>query len=156
EAVRLAEALEAPVFASRQIFVNFPTRHPLFCGGYPVSKDFRKATGLEPDLIFLVGCQGVHGSVDEPYIMQIGPNPVLMGRHYPLDVAVQCELKDTLRMLTDAVTRVNSADRVSAWARQRGKIRAYAASLIKREEDLAREHENDAIVHPAVLEAQLE
>jgi len=32
EAVRLAEALEAPVFASRQIFANFPTRHPLFCG----------------------------------------------------------------------------------------------------------------------------
>ena len=66
EAVRLAEALEAPVFASRQIFPNFPTRHPLFCGNYPVSKDFEKATGLKPDLIFLVGCQGVHGSVNEP------------------------------------------------------------------------------------------
>ena len=155
EAVRLAETLEAPVFASRQIFGNFPTRHPLFCGGYPVSKDFQKTTGLKPDLIFLVGCQGVHGSIDEPYIMQIGPNPFLMGRHYPLDVAAQCELKDTLGALSDAVSRVNSADRVSGWARQRGKIRAYAASLIKREEDLAREHESDAIVHPAVLEAQL-
>src|SRR5438105_5119897 len=66
EAVKLAEALEAPVFASRQIFVNFPTRHPLFCGGYPVSKDFEKATGLKPDVIFLAGCQGVHGSVNEP------------------------------------------------------------------------------------------
>jgi len=155
EAVRLAETLEAPVFASRQIFGNFPTRHPLFCGGYPVSKEFQKTTGLKPDLIFLVGCQGVHGSIDEPYIMQIGPNPLLMGRHYPLDVAAQCELKDTLGALSDAVRRVNSADRVSGWARQRGKIRAYAASLIKREEDLAREHESDAIVHPAVLEAQL-
>ena len=155
EAVRLAETLEAPVFASRQIFGNFPTRHPLFCGGYPVSKDFQKTTGLKPDLIFLVGCQGVHGSIDEPYIMQIGPNPLLMGRHYPLDVAAQCELKDTLGALSDAVSRVNSADRVSGWARQRGKIRAYAASLIKREEDLAREHESDAIVHPAVLDAQL-
>jgi thiamine pyrophosphate-dependent acetolactate synthase large subunit-like protein len=152
EAVRLAEALEAPVFASRQIFPNFPTRHPLFCGSYPVSKDFTKATGLTPDLIFLVGCQGVHGSVNEPVIMQIGPNPLLMGRHYPLDLAAQCELKDTLGAITEALARVPGTDTGS---RQRGKIRAYAAALIEREEQLVREHEHDAPVHPAVLEAQL-
>src|SRR5438093_268276 len=46
EAVALAEALEAPVFNTRQIFVNFPSRHPLFCGMYPVSKDFEKVTGV--------------------------------------------------------------------------------------------------------------
>jgi thiamine pyrophosphate-dependent acetolactate synthase large subunit-like protein len=42
-----------------------------------------------------------------------------------------------------------------AWASQRGKIRAYAASLIKKEEDLVREHEHDAMIHPAVLEAHM-
>src|SRR5207244_2083726 len=153
EAVKLAETLEAPVFTSRQIFVNFPTRHPLFAGSYPVSKDFEKATGLKPDLILLVGCQGVHGSVNEPYIMQIGPNPVLMGRHYPLDVAVQCELKDTLRLVTEAMKR--SDDRVAGAARQRAKVRAFARLLIEREENLVREHEHDPGVHPSVLEAQL-
>src|SRR4029078_3216861 len=86
EAVWLAELLEAPVFTSRTIFANFPTRHPLFCGNYPASKDFAKVTALKPALLFLVGCQGVHGSVQEPTIMQIGPNPLLMGLHYPLDV----------------------------------------------------------------------
>ena len=70
EAVRLAEALEAPAFATRQIFPNFPTRHPLYCGIYPVSKDFEKVTGLKPDLIFLVGVQGVHGGVAEPFVIQ--------------------------------------------------------------------------------------
>jgi benzoylformate decarboxylase len=155
EAVRLAEALEAPVFATRQAFVNFPNRHPLYCGMYPVSKEFEKATGLTPDLLFLVGCQGVHGGVNEPTIVQIGPNPLLMGRHYPLDVAVQCELRDTLRSLTEAVTRLHGADRVSAWTKQRGTVRAWAKQLIQREEDLVREHEHDAMVHPAVLEAQL-
>jgi benzoylformate decarboxylase len=154
EAVRLAEILEAPAFASRQIFVNFPTRHPLYCGAYPVSKDFETVTGLEPDLIFLVGCQGVHGGVHEPAVMQIGPNPLLMGRHYPLDVAVQCELRDTLRSLNEALPRVNAA-RAAGWAGQRAKVRAYAARLIAREEDLVREHEHDAIVHPSILEAQL-
>ena len=39
--------------------------------------------------------------------------------------------------------------------RQRDKVRAYAALLINREEDLVREHEHDATVHPAVLEAHL-
>ena len=154
EAVRLAELLEAPVFASRQIFPNFPTRHPLFCGNYPVSKDFEKATGLKPDLIFLVGCQGVHGPVTEPSVMQIGPNPLLMGRHYPLDVAAQCELKETLASLAAALTRLYP-DRAAAWKRERAKVRDYAKRLINREEDLVREHEHDAIVHPSFLEAQM-
>src|SRR5215831_10503420 len=155
EAVRLAETLEAPAFSSRQIFPNFPTRHPLYCGNYPISKDFEKTTGLTPDLIFLVGCQGVHGTVGEPEVMQIGPNPLLMGRHYPLDVAVQCELRDTLRELVAALTRLHASDAVAAWARQRGKVRGFARRLIEREEDLVREHEHDGIVHPSLLEAQL-
>jgi thiamine pyrophosphate-dependent acetolactate synthase large subunit-like protein len=82
-------------------------------------------------------------------VMQIGPNPVLMGRHYPLDVAAQCDVKGTLQALIAALPRNE------AWAKQRGKVRAYAKTLIEREEKLAREHEGDEIVHPAVLEAQL-
>jgi len=155
EAVRLAEALEAPVFASRQIFVNFPSRHPLFCGAYPVSAEFEKISGLKPDLLFLIGCQGVHGAVAEPTVMQIGPNPLLMGRHYPLDVAVQCELRETLQSLHEALPRLHRADRVNAWTRQRAKVRAYAKILIEREENVVREHEHDPVVHPSLLEAQL-
>jgi benzoylformate decarboxylase len=155
EAVRLAELLEAPVLASRQIFANFPTRHPLFCGMYPASRDFQKITGLTPDVLFMVGCQGVHGSVQEPSVMQIGPNPLLMGRHYPLDVAAQCDVRSTLQQLIEALTRLSGADRVAGWARQRSKVRALAALLIEREENLVREHQNDGVVHPSVLEAQL-
>src|SRR5215813_5776843 len=154
EAMRLAEALEAPAFATRQIFPNFPTRHPLYCGMYPVSKDFEKVTGLKPDLIFMAGVQGVHGGVAEPFVIQIGPNPLLMGRHYPLDIAAQCELPETLRSITAALTRLHG-DKAAGWARQREKVRAYAKLLISREEDLAREHEHDEIVHPSVLETHL-
>jgi len=154
EAMRLAEALEAPAFATRQIFPNFPTRHPLYCGMYPVSKDFEKVTGLKPDLVFMAGVQGVHGGVAEPFVIQIGPNPLLMGRHYPLDIAAQCERPETLRPIPAALTRL-SGDRAAGWARQREKVRAYAKLLISREEDLAREHEHDVIVHPSVLEMHL-
>jgi benzoylformate decarboxylase len=155
EAVRLAERLEAPVFSTRQIFPNFPTRHPLFCGGYPVPAEFGRITGLEPDVLFLVGCQGVHGGVAEPSVMQIGPNPLLMGRHYPLDVAVQCDLPGTLRNLNEALTRLHGADRVATWTRQRARVRPFARLLIEREEDIVREHANDTIVHPSLLEAHL-
>jgi len=155
EAVQLAERLEAPVFASRQIFANFPTRHPLYCGMYPVPKDFGTVTGLTPDLLFLIGCQGVHGSVSEPSVIQIGPNPLLMGRHYPLDVAVQCDVRETLADLVAALPRVNGAQRAAAWARERTKVRGYARLLLEREEKLAREHADDPGVHPAVLGAQL-
>ena len=155
EAVQLAERLEAPVFATRQIFANFPSRHPLYCGTYPVSKDFPTVTGLTPDLLFLVGCQGVHGSVSEPSVMQIGPNPVLMGRHYPLDVAVQCDVRGTLANLVAALSRVNTAERVATWARERAKVRAYARLLVEREEGLVREHAGDTLLHPAVLGAEL-
>ena len=155
EAVALAETLEAPVFSTRQIFANFPTRHPLYCGMYPVTREFEKTTGLKPDLIFLVGCQGVHGAVAEPSVVQIGPNPLLMGRHYPLDVAVQCELRETLQGIRETLTRVHASERVTAWARQRAKVRTYARLLIGREEDVVREHEHDPIVHPSVLGAQM-
>ena len=152
EAVRLAELLEAPVFASRQIFVNFPNRHPLYCGMYPVSKDFERVTGVTPDVLFMVGCQGVHGAVNEPSVLQIGPNPILMGRHYPLDVAVLCDVRGTLQALIAALERRPGAD---GWARQRDKVRAYARTLVEREEKLVREHADDAIIHPATLEAHL-
>jgi benzoylformate decarboxylase len=155
EAVRLAEALEAPVFSTRQIFANFPVRHPLYCGAYPVSAEFTKTTGLAPDLLFLVGCQGVHGSVSEPVVVQIGPNPLLMGRHYPLDVAAQCELRETLGHLAGALGRGPSAEAAAPGIRARSRVRAYARLLIGREEDLVRAHEHDAVVHPAVLGAQL-
>jgi thiamine pyrophosphate-dependent acetolactate synthase large subunit-like protein len=46
-------------------------------------------------------------------------------------------------------------EKLAAGKRQRAKVRAYAKSLIDREEDLVREHEHDPIVHPSFLEAQL-
>jgi thiamine pyrophosphate-dependent acetolactate synthase large subunit-like protein len=88
-------------------------------------------------------------------VLQIGPNPLLMGRHYPLDVAAQCELPATLRGLGDALVRLHGAERVAAWTRERAPVRAFARGLIEREERLAREHEHDATVHPSVLGARL-
>jgi hypothetical protein len=84
EAVRLAELLGARCSRAAR---SLPTSAIRSSAATIRPQGFEKVTGLQPDLLFLVGCRGVHGSVQEPTIMQIGPNPLLMGRHYPLDVA---------------------------------------------------------------------
>ena len=58
--------------------------------------------------------------------MQIGPNPLLMGRHYPLDLAAQCELRETLRGLTEALgarARRRDGGGVGAPAREGARLR---------------------------------
>src|SRR3989442_15875528 len=50
---------------------------------------------------------------------------------------------------------MHGSDAVAGWANRRDKVRAYARTLIEREETLVREHEHNAVVHPAVLEAHL-
>ena len=143
EAVRLAELLEAPVFASRQIFPNFPTRHPLYCGGYPVSKDFEKVTGLKPDLLFLVGCQGVHGSVDRALRDADRPEPAPHGPPLPAGRGGAVRAARDAPALAAAAGAATRGGRGRGWARQRAKVRAYAKLLIEREESLVREHEHD-------------
>ena len=155
EAVQLAELIGAPVFSSRQTNANFPTHHPLSCGGYPVEKEFSEITGLQPDFLFMVGCRGLHGAAEEPSVMQIGPNPTLMGRHYPLDLAAQCNLKDTLPLLCEKISSMYGADTIELWRNQRAKVSTYAKRLLEREEAVVREHADDKVIHPSLLEAQM-
>jgi thiamine pyrophosphate-dependent acetolactate synthase large subunit-like protein len=97
----------------------------------------------------------VHGNVNLPTVIQIGPNTTLMGRHYPLDIAAQCELRETLHNLHEALTRLYPSETVESWPRQRVKVRTYASQLIEREETVVREHENDDTIHPSLLEAHM-
>src|SRR5262249_59315659 len=41
------------------------------------------------------------------------------------------------------------------WSKQRAKVRAFANSVIEREEKLVRDRSDDAIIHPAVLGSHL-
>ena len=144
EAVQLAELLGAPVFSSRG--KPMPTFRPTIrcrAAGYPVEKEFSEVTGLQPDLLFMVGCRGLHGAAEEPSVMQIGPNPTLMGRHYPLDLAAQCNLKDTLPALCETISNMYDADTIELWRNQRAKVSTYAKRLLEREEAVVREHADD-------------
>jgi thiamine pyrophosphate-dependent acetolactate synthase large subunit-like protein len=65
-------------------------------------------------------------------IMQIGPNTTLMGRHYPLDIAAQCEVRATLHHLCEALTHLHPSEALESWPRQRARVRTYASQLIER------------------------
>jgi thiamine pyrophosphate-dependent acetolactate synthase large subunit-like protein len=60
-----------------------------------------------------------------------------------------------LQALVETLPRVHATEEVAGWAKRRHGVGAYAQALIEREEKLAREHEGDAVIHPAVLEAHL-
>ncbi|MCZ6680975.1 MAG: thiamine pyrophosphate-binding protein [Candidatus Poribacteria bacterium] len=155
EAVRLAELLNALVFSSGSAFPNFPTHHRLYCGRYPAPQAFAEVTGTAPDLLFLVGCRSLYGQPQEPFVIQIGPDPTMMGRHYPLDVAAVCGLKDTLNALCESLPRLHSSEAILSWQEQREKVQTYAKGLIASEEAVVREHEHDETIHPSLLEAQM-
>jgi len=135
--------LHAPVFPSRQVFVNFPNRHPPLLRHVSRLQGLREDDGLEADLLFLVGCQGVHGAVTEPSVMQIGPNPVA---HGPSTIrstsAAQCDVRPTLQAVLEALTRLHGGGTVFRLSKRREKVAALRERpLIEREEKLAREPE---------------
>jgi thiamine pyrophosphate-dependent acetolactate synthase large subunit-like protein len=136
-------------------FAPWGRRHALYCGNYPISADSENISGLKPDVIFLVGCQSVHGNVNLPTIVQIGSNTTLMGCHYPLDIAAQCEGRATLHNLCEALMHLHPSETLESWPRQRASARTYASQLIEREETVVREHENDTTIHPSLLESHM-
>ena len=60
-------------------------------------------------------------------VIQIGPNPVLMGRHYPLDVAAQCDVRGTLASLDPGAERLHVPTAgVGAAACESARVREHA------------------------------
>ena len=148
EAVRLAELLEAPVFASRQIFAELPdapsallrqlSRRP---------RTSRRSPGSSRTCSSSWAARACTAACSEPTIMQIGPNPLLMGRHYPLDWPRSASCARRCAASPRRSARV-PAPRRQAGPRQRAKVRAFAKMLIEREENLVREHEHDPLGAP--------
>ena len=136
---------------------NFPTRHPLYCGMYPVSKDFEKATGLKPDLIFLVGLPGRARQRERAGRHADRAEPAADGPALP------ARPRRAVRAARDArghhrrrSARVHGADKAAGVGHASAPRCARTRRLlIEREENLVREHEHDSPVHPAVLEAHL-
>jgi benzoylformate decarboxylase len=144
EAGELAELLGAAVFQSPIPYcAQFPTAHPAFMGTLTRQQKQVRATLELYDLLICLGADLLRMSVYSPVEPLPGNLPVLhvsersheLGKNYRTDLAVQADVKETLRALLPLVR--DRSDRSAAklrldelkpgnWTAQRDKARVEA------------------------------
>src|SRR5204863_3012656 len=121
EATELAELLGAAVFQSSIPYsAQFPTEHPAFLGALTRQQKQVRAT-LEPyDLLFCIGADLLRMSVYSPVeplpenlpVIHVSEREHELGKNYRTDIAVQANVKETLRALLPLLK--NKCDRGQA------------------------------------------
>jgi benzoylformate decarboxylase len=112
EAAELAELLGAAVFGSSVAYgAQFPTAHPAYCGSLTRNQKQVRAT-LEPyDLLVCLGADLLRMSVYSPVeplpeglpVVHVSERGWELGKNYRTDVAIQANVKETLRALLPLV-----------------------------------------------------
>ncbi len=133
EVAALAELLGAPVFNQSVPYVAvFPTAHPLYVGELTRNQT-RVRQLLEPhDLLMIVGGDGLRMSVPGPVdplppgmpIVQVGTRDWEIGKNYPVEIALDADVKETLRALAPIVQRRRSKAQAAAATERAGRIAA--------------------------------
>lgn len=130
----LAELLGAPVYQQTMPHsAQFHSEHPCFMGGLSRTQpDVRKV--LEPyDTLLFLGGDVLRMSVYSPVdplppgiaILQIAERDWELGKNYPAELALNTNVRETLKVLVPAVRRLRSAERAGEAARR---VSALAAT----------------------------
>jgi len=143
EAAELAELLGAAVYASSIPYcAQFPTGHPAFMGALTRQQKQVRAS-LEPyDLLFCIGADLLRMSVYSPVeplpetlpVIHLSERAGELGKNYPTALAIQANVKETLKVLIKELRRRGVPDatpRLSElkprnWTSQRDKARVEA------------------------------
>lgn len=147
EAVELAELLGAAVYQSPVPYTaQFPTEHPA-CMGSLTRTQTKVRAALEPyDLLFCVGADLLRMSVYSPVeplpdnlpVIHLSERSGELGKNYRTDVAIQANVKETLRALLPLLRAKRSPEAAAAagkrlaelkprnWSAQRDKARIDA------------------------------
>ncbi len=112
ELIEVAELVGAPVVTEGVASTcNFPFTHPLHAGSLPRLAPPIRALMLQHDLVFSVGADLFTLSLPsdvEPMpsgleIVHLDVNPWELGKNYPASVAIQCDPKETLPDIAEAL-----------------------------------------------------
>jgi benzoylformate decarboxylase len=141
EATELAETLGAAVFGSSIPYsAQFPTEHPAFMGALTRQQKQVRAT-LEPyDLLLVLGADLLRMSVYSPVeplpenlpVIHVSERAHELGKNYRTDLAIQADVKETLKALLPLLKKSPSAEarlsdiRKNNWSSQRDKARIDA------------------------------
>ena len=144
EAAELAELLGAAVYASSIPYTaQFPTGHPAFMGAFSRTQKQVRAALEAHDLLLVLGADLLRMSVYSPVeplppelpVVHISERAHELGKNYRTDVAVEADVKETLRALLPLLRkRVPSEEaekrlaqlKASNWSAQRDKARMEA------------------------------
>jgi len=144
EAGELAELLGAAVYASSIPYsAQFPTEHPAFMGAFGrVQKQVRAALEAH-DLLLVLGADLLRMSVYSPVeplppelpVIHISERAHELGKNYRTDVAVEADVRETLRALLTVVRKNTNPEKAKKrlaelkpknWSAQRDKARVEA------------------------------
>ena len=144
EATALAELLGAAVFQSSIPYsAQFPTEHPAFMGALTRSQKQVRAT-LEPyDLLLCLGADLLRMSVYSPVeplpdnlpVIHISERSAELGKNYRTDLAIQADVKETLKVLVSLLENSKRDPRAEQrlselksknWSAQRDQARVEA------------------------------
>jgi benzoylformate decarboxylase len=147
EASELAELLGAAVFQSSIPYsAQFPSEHPAFMGALTRLQKQVRST-LEPyDLLLCLGADLLRMSVYSPVeplpenlpVIHVSERSAELGKNYRTDLAIQADVKETLRVLIQAMRqrwtpkqKVTAQERLaelerSNWTAQRNQARVEA------------------------------
>jgi benzoylformate decarboxylase len=151
----LAELLGAPVYQQTMPHsAQFHSEHPCFMGGLSRNQpDVRKV--LEPyDAALFLGGDVLRMSVYSPVdplpkgiaVLQIAERDWELGKNYPAEMALNTNVKETLRALVPAVRKLRSAERAAEAARRVSVL--APANWSARREKLAQDAESAAGARP--------
>jgi benzoylformate decarboxylase len=144
EAGELAELLGAAVYASSIPYsAQFPTEHPAFMGAFSRTQKQVRAALEAHDLLLVLGADLLRMSVYSPVeplppelpVIHVSERAHELGKNYRTDVAVEADVKETLRalipLLKKKVSVHEGAKRLAElkprnWSAQRDKARMEA------------------------------
>jgi len=122
EAAQLAEALGAPVFQQTVPYAaHFLSEHRAFLGALTRNQAQVRAALQPYDLAVFLGADvlrmSVHSAVDAlpdgMPVIQIGERDWELGKNYPAEIAINADVKETLRALVPVLKRRMKSDRAS-------------------------------------------
>ena len=154
KAVELAELLAVPAASSRAAFRNFPTRHPLFIGGYSPGMSI---LGQPVDLVITLGTRDfgrdrITGIRGRETVVRCGLDTSNIGRDFPFDLAVVGNVNEIAGDLIDALSGIMTQERIKNIKSERfPAVEAYTKNQRETTEKSAAQNFQKTPIHPERL-----
>jgi thiamine pyrophosphate-dependent acetolactate synthase large subunit-like protein len=155
--VELAELLAIPAAARMQAYRNFPTQHPLYVGRYDCDSPYPVGGA---DLILSIGSMELGGRwlsdaaliPKEVKSIRMGLDTAVMGRNFPIDLAIVADVRQGIESLISAVKGMLTPQRIASLRESRySAISSYTQKRQREVENSLKGHFNDKPIHPERL-----